>query len=396
MNSTKLSTILSRMNRYQTISNIEESLKVRDIDEAIRSLRRETQTPWSDKKGTLRVFNDIIEYPIASDHDAFHYIDKQNQGKNSYFPANFYFTSTREFLENQDYRNDVAEIWENGTRFLGVRYDDFSLGTVTLDQSSDVTKYSTSGDAGTPVLDSVFFSQNSSSIRIPISYSSGLATVNISPNSLSDANYKKKYLFVYIFLGGTVNSIDIKFGNDNLNYLIKNVTTQFSGTGFVVNDWNLIAMDLNSPDAQVGNIDSSAFDYLSLNLNGAQTGNYYIDESSLREWQLLDYRYYSTYNVKTSSSLVPNQDYFFDSNESYDISSELVGDKEWVDVITYDAILCGLIDKENSILKNDIKEKRAKALQSFLDVYPSEKPYITNNQYMFDNDYGTQYNLPTQ
>ena len=394
MNSTKLSTILNRMNRYQTISNIEEQYKVRDLDDALRNLRREIQPAWINKKGTIRVFDDVLEYPIAPDHDALHYIDNSAMSNNSFSsqssiqaPANFFYTSLKEFYEDPDYRNDLAEIWDNGTRFLGIRYTDFNFGSQTIDTSTDVSIYSTSGDAGTPILDQVFFKVGNSSIKVPITSNTGIATIVDTPGANYDANYKRKYYFRYIYLNYAPTSIELRFGNDSSNYMSKVVTTQFSGVAFKEDDWNLVAFDLNAPDSIVGTISNNIFDYESIILNGAISGNYYINQSYLREWSLMDYWYYSSYNVATLGSSFPNQDYFMDDNDSYSIDTVLIGDKEWSDVIMYDAILIGMEDEENSVIKGSIQKKRDAAFQALKDNYPSEKPLITNRKYLFDTDF---------
>ena len=394
MNSTKLSTILNRMDRYQTIANIEEQYKVRDLDDALRNLRREIQPAWSSKKSTIRIFDDILEYPIADDHDALHYVDSSNLSNNGFnssnslqSPARFFFTSLKEFYENPDYRNDLAEIWDNGTRFLGIRYTDFNFGSATVDTSTTVGNYTTSGDAGTPALDQVFFKVGNSSIKIPVVNNTGTATIEIAPSASYDANYKRKYFFIYVYLDSAPTSIDLRFGTDSSNYLSKTVTTQFSGAGFKADDWNLLGFDLNAPDSTTGTIGTGTFNYAAVIMTGATTGTYYINQSYLREWTLMDYWYYTSYNVKTLSSSVPNQEYFMDNNETYSLDSELVGDKEWADVIMYDAILIGMEDEENSVIKGAIKEKRDKAMQKLMDNYPSEKPLITNRKWNFETDY---------
>ena len=96
MQTTKLSTLLSRMDANATLLATEESDKVRDLDEAIRGLKREFQTPWSLKKSTIRVFDDVLEYPVAADHDELAYIDTNpKNGSSSVFVASarFFFTS---------------------------------------------------------------------------------------------------------------------------------------------------------------------------------------------------------------------------------------------------------------------------------------------------------------
>ena len=73
---TSLSTLLTRMNRFQTISTIEEQYKVLDLDDAIRTIKRNYQLPWMLKKGSIRVFDGVLEYPTAVDHDYLAYLER--------------------------------------------------------------------------------------------------------------------------------------------------------------------------------------------------------------------------------------------------------------------------------------------------------------------------------
>jgi len=383
MNSTKLSTILSRMDRWQTVSTIEEQYKVRDLDDSIRSLRRTTQTPWSINKSTIRIFRDVLEYPIATDHDYLMYLNTQGNER----PPNFYFTSTKEFYENPDYRNDLAEIWDSGTRFLGIRYENFSSNNITIDTASTLANYTGSDDVTSVELDTTMYKEGNSSIQANITNSTDVATVTIANDAFQDVEYLKKYYFINVYLGGLPTSVDLRIGTDSSNYLTANVTTQFSGQALKANNWNLLAFNLNEPDSTVGTIDSNSFAYSAIVLNAAPTGAYYINYSYLREWNLMDYSYYSLYNIKTASSLVADQEFFFNSEEAYALDSELIGDKEWIDVIMYDAILLGVTDKENSVILPKIKERRDTAWQKLLENYPSEKPLITTRRYNYEESY---------
>jgi len=65
---TTLNYLISRMNAYTPIYNLEESRKVNAIDFAIREFRMRIQPPWMLKKTTIRIFEDVLEYPTATDH----------------------------------------------------------------------------------------------------------------------------------------------------------------------------------------------------------------------------------------------------------------------------------------------------------------------------------------
>jgi len=195
---TTLSQILDRMNRYPVISKIEEQYLVRDLDEAIRGQRREIVFPWNIKKTTLRVFKDVLEYPVASDHDELVLLD--NSEKQFARRAQFRFTSLSQFYEDPDYRNDLADIWDQGTKFLGVRYRPLSLSSVMLDSAEVAANASASGTASDPVLDNVVFKEGNGSIRYNVT--AGTATMKMAfGSSVNDANYKRKYhLSWYILL----------------------------------------------------------------------------------------------------------------------------------------------------------------------------------------------------
>lgn len=386
---TTLSTLLNRMNRYQPISTIEEQYKVNDLDEALRTLGRSVKTPWLLKKSTLRVFKDVLVYPVASDHDELAFLSSQ---KKDQF-ANFYYTSIQEFYENYyNQRNDLAEIWENGTKYLGVRYDDSSnLSSQKLDSLS----FTASGDASDVTIDTVIYkeSDSSSSVRFLNTVNTGVATMSSNFTNINDTSYKNKYLFAWIYLSSVPTNIILKFGNDVSNYLSATVTTQFSGQAFTANDWNLVAIDLGTA-TETGTISSSAFDYLSISLTGASAGYYYIDNIYLKKWALLDYRYYSNYNVKTSSASIANQAYFINpSTEAYATDSALVGDYEWADVIMFDAILTGIADEKDGSLYPVIANKRQDAWDKLMAKYPDMVPLITTSKYEFSKDYNIDTNL---
>lgn len=378
------------MNRYQTVSNVEEQYKVRDLDEAIRTIRRSTQLPWTLQKSTLKVFSDVLIYPVASDHDELAYIDTpqdRNSINYSVRKARFVFTSLQQFFENFTVRNTLVEIWQAGTKYLGLRYDDFDSGSVVVDPAADVSRYTPSGDAISVVLDTVNFKDGNSSIKTNIVNSSGSAIVEVAPDSLSLSNYKQQYYFKWIYLNSAPTSITLRYGNDSSNYLYGTVTTQFSGQAFVANDWNLVAFDLNNPTGTVGTIDSSKFDYEAIVFTGAATGTYYINYSYVRQWKLFDYWYYSFNSVKTNSSSIADQKFFYNSSEVYALDSALVGDDEWVDVIAFDAIMTSLSDDKDESVKKDIAEKRKNAWDELTKKYPSMAPIIITQKYNFNNEY---------
>lgn len=386
---TPLSIILNRMKRWTTVSTIEDQFLVRDLDESIRNLRKETEFPWMLQKGSLRVFEGVLEYPVAVDHDEIAYIDTDKDPGIYGARARFRFTSLQQFYENPDYRNDLAEIWDGNTRYLGVRYNqdvDSVAGGQLIDSAESVADVTTAGDAGTPVLDTVNFITGNASIRVPITLSGGTATVRTAFTGFADTNYRRKYFFISVYLSAVPTSIRLQLETDSSNYLYSVVTTQFSGQALKAGAWNLVAFDLNTASEQ-GTFDEDSIASQAIVLNGAATGSYNIDASYLRQWTLLDYWYYSKYYVALVGSTVGNQEYFMNDSEIYSTDSSLVGDSEWADVVMYDALVTAIADKENVKVMETIMARRNSAWEMLTMKYPDMAPTITVLNYRFIPDH---------
>ncbi len=387
---TSLADLTNKMDFYQSVTTIDEIFKIRALDDAIRRQRRILPVPWALKKTTLRTFESVLEYPTASDHDELAYIDVQQDPESFFYDqsARFKFTSLQQFYENVDPdRNTIAEIFNGNVRTLGVKYKDFTGISSTIDTAASITGYASSGDAGTPVLDQVFFMTGNSSIRIPVVLAANNFSVTFTNFSISDSVYQKKYFFLWIYLNSVPTNIQLKFGNDAANYLTKTITTQFSGQSFVAGDWNMIAFDLNTATT-VGVINSSVFDYWSATVNGVTTGNYYIDSSFLREWKLMNYWYYSVNNVQSNGASAPDKPYFITAGTStYSLDDSLAGDTEWSDAVMYDALTLLLTDKENENVLVQVKNRRDEAWATYIEKYPDMTPVMTTQKYRFSTDY---------
>lgn len=355
---------------------------MRDLDEAIRTLRRETRFPWVAKKTTLRVFQGVLEYPVQPDHDRIAYID--NKLKTFDQKANFRYTSLKEFYEDPNNRNDLAEIWDTGVRYLGCRYKTQNASSLTFDTAASVSGITLAGDAVSVALDDVFFDTGTSSIRVSVVENIDSATIKTVLPTLATAltDYRRYYYFREVYLDSVPTSLELQCGTDSGNYLKSTVTTQFSGQPFVANDWNVVAFDLNTA-TEVGTLNPQNFDYNGIVINGVSTGNYYLGQSYLRQWELLNFWYYSTRNVITIGSSVANQDYFFNDSEIYSTDSQLVGDTNWSDVCMYDALLTSVADKENDKVQATIQKKRDDAWTSLLMVYPEMATLITTSKWNF-------------
>ena len=146
--------------------------------------------------------------------------------------------------------------------------------------------------------------------------------------------------------------------------------------------------DLNVA-TEFGTFDSTSIAYERVVLTGAATGTYYVDTSYLREWQLMDFWYYSIYNIKlTGATATPSKEYFFDDSVgSYTTSDELIGDSEWIDCIMYDAILTEMIDKKDKDMRDEVRAKRDLAWANLIRKYPSLEPIMITNRYRFIDDF---------
>lgn len=394
MNSVKLSTLISRGQRYYSAYNVSEQDFVRDLDDAIRRLSGIISTPTRLKKSTLKVFADILEYPVANDHSDLAYLDNQT-GK--YYPqkARFSYTSLQQFYENPENRNYLAEIWQNGNKYLGVRYKSDTAISTTIDSGEDVSGCTASGDASSPSLDGVNRKDNNYTIKFNVVLNTGVATVKENLTyTPSTTDYQKNYFFLNVYLSAVPTSIDLILATDGSNYLSKNITSQFSGSPLVANDWNLIAIDLNNCTT-TGTI-GSQFAYYQISLNGAAAGVYNLGEASLKQWTLMDYWYYSKYNCQANGSSVPDQEFFYNSSDVYSTDTSLVGDDEWVDICLYDACITSATDgaregKQNNAIIELLTAKRRERLKAFGDKYPDMTPIIITSRYNFRNDFNVPY-----
>lgn len=150
INSTSLAVMINRMNRYTSISTIDDSFKVQDLDEGIRTLKRNLMLPWTLQKSSLRVFDSVLEYPISDDYEHIAYVDNppataplqpwSTQGER----AMLHYTSLQQFYENSKDGNLMAEIWNGNVRYIGIRYNGFNNGSSLLKDSNTLNGWSSS------------------------------------------------------------------------------------------------------------------------------------------------------------------------------------------------------------------------------------------------------------
>lgn len=385
MQSTTLALLLEELDRSEDIANQEEQFKVKALDGAIRRLRRESVFPWTIKKGSLKVFNGVKEYPVASDHDEIIYLDPTNLEAYSQ-AARFFNTSIQQFYEDvMSNRNLMTEIWDGGTPLIGVNYKDLGLSSIQLDNGEDSDNYSVAGDAVSVSEDTVNYKEGNGSIRVVVTNTSNIANiVTTFPVALSDSLYKSKYHFRLVYLDAVPTSIEMQLRTDASNYLKTVVTTQFSGQAFKADAWNLIAQNLDEA-TEMGTFNSGSIASEQIILNGAATGIYYLDTCNLREWKLFDYWYYSRYVVMAEGSTSADQEKFYRSS-TWSTADALIGDQEWIDVIIYEAAETLLAEINNVNLFSYIQRKKKDAWDAFSAKYPDMVPVVTTMRYRFDDE----------
>ena len=393
MNSTPLSYLIDVMDQQRDFATIELQYKVRAIDTALRQFRQSTNFPWNLKKGTLKIFNGVDEYPISADHGEIAYIDKQILNNYS-DTARFFNTNLQQFKEQVDStRNLMSDVWKDGTRYIGLKMRDAGLNQVMADNAETLSRYTASDDASGAELDNIVYREGSGSIKFTVTNSADIATIVNTTALGQDTDYKTKYQFMWVYLAAVPESIELRLNTDASNYLGTIVTTQFAGNAFVANDWNLIAHDLNEA-TETGTFDETNITSETTILNGAANGVYRVDASYLRQWKLLDKWYYSKYNVIPSGSSTPEQEYFIPitgDTTSIDLLDELVGDSKWIDVILGRAMRTLLADIENATLLSWVNEFKKDAETEFNSKYPSMTPAITTLRRRFDDDPGLAY-----
>ena len=376
---------MEEMNREKDIDNLEEQYKVKAIDGAIRALRRESVFPWCVKKGSLKVFNGVKEYPVASDHDELMFLEPTNI-ENYASTARFFNTTPKQFYQDvMSNRNLLAEIWDAGTPMLGVDYKDLGLESIELDNAEDSDNYAASDDAVSVSEDTVNYKEGNGSIRVVITSSTAVATIkNTFTTAQNDSLYKNKYHFRWIYLDAVPTSIEIRLQTDDSNYIKTVVTAQFSGQAFKADSWNLIAHNLNEA-TEIGTFNSASIASEKIILNAAATGVYYLDTANLREWKLFDYWYYSRYVVMASGSSAADQEKFYRSSD-YNTADSLIGDQEWIDVILFESMERLLVGINNVNLFSYVMRKKKEAWDAFDSKYPNMVPVPTTMRYRFDND----------
>lgn len=356
---------------------------------ALRDDEVDYKLPFRRKQSSLRVFDGVTIYPSPSDYDELCFVD--NDEIQYADRARFRYQSFDQFMQDVDNRNDLCEIVDGETTFIGCRYKTQNAQSITVDPAETIANYTCSGDASNPVLDNVFFKEGNGSIRFTVVNNTNSAVIENSFSSLSDLLYTRKYNFRYIYLSGLPSAISLRFGNDSSNFLYATSTKQFSGQDFKLNSWNLLAFDLNIANT-TGIITPTAFDYQALILTGAPSGTYYVDTSYLREWELLDNFWYYHINAVKTNAGVYQPTFIGADTEAYDVTDYLIGTLEFANYIGYRASLMIAMDKGDDKLIPNINTLQKASGEKIPQRYQMVKPIITNTGYRFKSNMMQGYN----
>lgn len=365
------------MDRYQCVSTIEQVYKVYDLDSAVREVKRTIKSPWNLVKKQLKIFKDIYLYNPEDDFERLAFLDDKLEYKLN--KPQFQYTSYKQFVEDPNNENTLAEIFTNGERKIGVNYKTIELNQVVVDDCSDSSRYLASGDFTNASLNYAKTYKNEYSIKFACTKVSDIANIDIQFDDIYVEKYRKYFMFSYIYLNAIPTSIDMAIFNGT-NELSKNITKQFDGSDFKLNDWNIIAFDLNDC-IEVGDT-AGTFNSAKIVLNGVATGNYYLGGIDLKQWRELDYNYYSKNGIVSSTGVYKYQ-FINTLDNSFDLDDELIGEDIYSDVVLYEALCLAINEKENSAIFNLVKEKRELAYMALFENYPDLAPQIVEVRYNY-------------
>lgn len=375
---TKLSTLLSRMDKSQTVSKIDTIFKVQELDEAIRTVRRVCKAPWSLISSSLKVFSGILTYNPGSDFDGLAFLDDSGKFKTS--KPDFQYTSIKQFYEDPNNRNTLAEIWNDGEVSLGVNYKNAGLSQILVDDCSIIANYTPSGDFTSVEQETVETGNSELAVKATCVENTDVATITNNFTDFIDTEYKKKYLFTYVYFNSIPNSVDLVLKKDGANYLSKNILTQFDGRIFKAGEWNILAFDLNN--CVVEGATGGEFTSLDITLNGVTSGTYYFGVTQLKEWLNLNYNYYSKNYVQEADGT--KKEYFLNSETNeYDGTDVLIGEDIYSDVVLFEAMCSAINEQENKVIIEKYETKRQEAWSSFFEKHPELRPVISTNYYNY-------------
>jgi hypothetical protein len=205
----------------------------------------------------------------------------------------------KSFVQSLQYESErmlgtTSILWRDGVQYL--QSDVIMEQPLVLDTGEGVfgiNNWATVGVSSNSRIDTSIKVQGNSSISFDV----GIGTNNgvkatIIPKDLT--NYKKMPIWVLIPDATRVQSITIRFGQSNVNYYSKTVTTDFYGNSFS-NGWNLLLPDITT-GTTVGVPTRTNVTYLQIDIIGtftAQILGFKVDGVSAMQYDFMQVEYYS-------------------------------------------------------------------------------------------------------
>ena len=288
----KVSDIVTDLQGYTSNisnSNWDISDVYRYLKDFILETRRENALPWTKKSTQLPLFVNVVEYELPSDLSDLIKPQKNYPNKDDGF---FKYMTQDELARNIGLWNKLALDFKNSTQILAAR---INSGDETLvDALNDSSAWTESGDITEAVDDPVFFLSNNGSIKLTIVNSSGSCALINSSVSIDLTSYiDSGTWFLDLQAGAQLSSVEIEYG-DTSGHWINTITKQYCGAAFE-EDWNTLGA--NWQDAiKVGN--PSTIQYITIRINGAQSGVYRLNGLYLRLPDVYKLPYYSIYNFR--------------------------------------------------------------------------------------------------
>jgi len=341
--------------------------------EAIRRARAGRTLPWQKRTTSMEFFTNIFEYPLPSDIDSFIKPHKDMLVSTDEGPFLLYGRD-KDFFANNNYSLGIK--WERDVRTLLAKQE--SAAMVLMDGfGDDATEYDLTGDANTPVSDSIRFKEGAASLRFNITSSSGSAIISRTLGSKVDLTeyLNKGYGFLWLDMPTVVDSVTIRYGSSDTDYYeVQAVAVDFFGNAFTAGKFNILQFDMKNA-VITGSPDITAIDRYVITMTETVTDtDFRIDAFTFHIPSLLELPYNSKNVVKDNSG---------DYQESVTAGSDtILTDETYEAAFMYDAIenaaTFKLRDTDLIVLAKSKKDER------YIDLnrrYPSVEALAQSNYY---------------
>jgi hypothetical protein len=372
--------IHSKLN--QASLSISDSTFDNSMDAALDALLIEVDFPEAEKTSALTpIFDRVTSYSPPSDMRGDTILEVRP------YPSGDK-TQGINLERNQTWEFDRNYFWERNSGRYAIEYN-AGVKTLRLFPEKDsaanyilhnCNTYDQNGTwaavagAGSIETDTGIFVEGSGSVRWTASANTTtIANSTMTAVDTSSVAVGKSVLFADIYLPiTTVTSVTVRWGSDSSNYFEGTVTTNYSGSDWVVG-WNTIGASYENATT-VGSPDTSDIDYVYISLVGtAFSGEIFrVDNYALRDGDLFQIKYYTKNLVETAAGT--KQQYMTDDDDFFIFNEE--GE------ILYLDYLAGYIApnvKDNTgqtwgqIAQNHIKR--------YLGRYPSKRKRTTRKYY---------------